>query len=461
MQDPYPENLDGYTLCTTFDYKWATLERPALEAADWTTHQFPMRPRSLWARWKSPDTIIGTRFGTTTSHALIDIDAGSDYHSPQGLQAVRDALEPIGLVRTLLIRSSFSGGWHLYIPLPERVSTFSLACALKHAVEAQGLTVQAGPLEIFPNIKPYARPWEITEYNGHRLPLQPGSGSCLLDSHTLAPTGGSLERFWWMWKFMAQAQDPEALAAALSQGRELQRQRKRRHTGKVASWQADLRRELEAGWTGPGQTNSILRAICTYGRVFEGLADEELALYIEQMAYTRPGYLDHCRHQHQLPQKAKAWSRWATRFYWPLGTTPQRQTTATSANDQKQADARQRIRQATLHLARLGKLAETASHRMRQICKAAHASAQTLYKNLELWHPQEWCVMPAVAGDAAIASGSNSDQGDRPKASSVGPLHTPAPQLRCRPMTLPPKTFTPQGEEGVPGGERGFPQAPD
>ena len=456
MFDPQPTDPTARRLTCLFDYKWKTIECPE-SGGDWQTNQYPMRPRSLWNRWQDAATIIGVRFGNQTAYAMVDIDVGSDYHNADGLKAIQEALEMSGLVRSVLVRSSWSGGWHLYYPLPELVSSFSLACSLKHTLEAQGIAVKAGQCEIFPNIKPYGRPWEITEYNGHRLPLQPGSGSCLLD-HNQNPTAGTLERFFWQWDFCTKAQDMELLGPALEQGRELQRKRKRERPGKVGQWLADLRAELETGWTGAGQTNSLLRAISTHGRVFEGLADDELAIYIEQMAYTRPGYHQHCSHQPQIPKKSQAWARWATKFYWPIGATSKREVLTISINDERRNDARHRIQQAVSHLAKVGQLKDTVSHRLAQLCQLAKTSAQTLYKNLDLWHPDQWCVIPQSEPVSSIKSNCDERQMNSLEPSPDGPLHTLAPLLRCRPMTDLPKNLLPRGGEGVLGGERGYPQ---
>lgn len=457
MFDPYPADPVARQLTALFSYKWQTIERPE-SGGDWKTNKYPMRPRSLWNRWQDAGTIIGVRFGNQTRYAMVDIDLGSDYHNTNGLRSIQEALELIGLVRSVLVRSSWSGGWHLYYPLPEHVSSFSLACLLKHTLEAQGIAVKAGQCELFPNIKPYGKPWEVTEYNGHRLPLQPGSGSCLLE-HNQNPTAGNLERFFWQWDFCSKAQDMELLLPALDQGRELQRKRKRERPGKVDRWLADLRLELETGWTGAGQTNSLLRAISTHGRVFEGLGDDELAIYIEQMAYSRPGYHDHCRHQAEISKKAKAWARWATRFYWPLGTAPKREVSSLNINDERQADARRRIQQAVSHLAKLGELAATVSHRLTQLCKLAHTSAQTLYKNRDLWHPDQWCVIPQPETVSAINETCKQNSSDPPKPPPDGPLHTLPPLLRCRTVRDLPKNLFLRGGEGVSGGERGYPQA--
>jgi hypothetical protein len=76
-----------------------------------------MRPRVLWNDWQDANTLIGVRFTHDTVYGLLDIDAGSDYCNPDGVAEIRAALETIGITRTVLTRSSWNGGLHLYIPL--------------------------------------------------------------------------------------------------------------------------------------------------------------------------------------------------------------------------------------------------------------------------------------------------------------------------------------------------------
>ncbi|MEM9806417.1 MAG: hypothetical protein AAF959_14165 [Cyanobacteria bacterium P01_D01_bin.56] len=461
LSDPMPNNEIGKRLCETFSYKWKTIDRPE-DGGEWITNSFPMRPRALWSRWQDAGVLVGVRFANQTSYAMLDIDAGGDYCNAESLDRIRESLETIGIVRTILLRSSWSGGWHLYCPLPAPVSTFKLACTLKHCLEAQDIKVRPGHCETFPNIKPYARKWEVTEYNGHRLPLQPGSGSALMD-HNLNPIAGSLERFFWQWDFCKQAQDMDLLIPALEQGRELQRKRRRSRAGKLERWAEDLRREIDLGWTGQGQTNGILKAIACYGRVFEGLADDELIVYTEQMALTRDGYQEWCRHQDAIAKKSRAWARWATRFWWPIGTEPK--TSAVSAveggnlNDERQLDARQRISQAITHLIKKGELPEGPTARIKALCTLARTSAQTLYKNLTLWHPEHWCVMPDGACDAVRSQSCNEKSTNPPEQLISEELHTLGGLLRCVPLTDAQKNLYPRGAGGGPGGERGYPQA--
>ncbi len=82
---------------------------------------------------------------------MIDIDADSAYLGQ--VDRIREALETIGIARTLIVQSSWSGGLHLYCPLPRPFPTFSVALAVATALEAQGLIIQPGQLEVFPNVK--------------------------------------------------------------------------------------------------------------------------------------------------------------------------------------------------------------------------------------------------------------------------------------------------------------------
>jgi hypothetical protein len=222
--EPLPADPTGQRLCEIFGhYPWnfirADLPDDATTKAAWTTvTTYPLRPSVLWNHWQDANQLIGVRFTHDTRYALLDLDAGGDYCTPEGVAQIRAALETIGITRTLLIRSSWSGGLHLYIPFAEWVNTFNLAVALKECLKAQGFRLKAGQLEIFPNVKAYGVQTFI-EYMGHRLPLQPGSGSCLLDD-ALNPIGSSLARFFWLWDGAAGHQDMDTLRHAMKIGRD-------------------------------------------------------------------------------------------------------------------------------------------------------------------------------------------------------------------------------------------------
>ncbi|MGG6242856.1 hypothetical protein ACQ4N7_30030 [Nodosilinea sp. AN01ver1] len=395
--EPLPADPTGQRLCEIFGhYRWnfirADLPDDATAKAAWTTvKDYPLRPRVLWNHWQDANQIIGVRFTHETRYALLDLDAGGDYCTAEGVAQIRAALETIGITRTLLLRSSWSGGLHLYIPFLELVNTFNLAVALKECFKVQGFRLQAGQLEIFPNVKAYGVQTFI-EYMGHRLPLQPGSGSCLLDDD-LNPIGNSLARFFWLWDGAAAHQDMDTLRHAMKIGRDNHRKRPKRRSHPVASWRHDLDAEITEGWTAYGQTNHLLKTIACYGRVFESLEGQALIDYTLRIALRCPGYEQYCRHQHEIERKVIAWARAVEGYYWPLGSTPTRDTrhpknTLVPFNQRQTEDAQYRIRAAYAELEQTGELPEQITARAIALARTAKVSQQTLYKHLSLWHPK-------------------------------------------------------------------------
>ncbi len=461
--DPMPRDPLGAELCKIFSYRWMTIEGKAEDtsAPNWKTiDNYPLRPRSLWLKWLDAKVLVGVRFSKLTGYFLIDIDAGSQYHSPEGITAVQDALETIGICRTIVMRSSWSGGIHIYCPLPEQLPTFDVACAIRYCLEAHELFIEPGQLETFPNTKSFGRSWlsEFVEYNAHRLPLQPGSGSVLLDDQ-LRPMGADLSKFLAQWKFAIAAQDSEAFEQALTHGRDQHRKRPQMRSHPVDEWRADLELDISEGWTGPGQTNALLKAIACYGRVFERLADEELAEYVQKMAITRPGFDRWCGHQFDIGRKAAAWARSATRFYWPLGEEPKRDKAAFDLNAERSEDAKSRIKSAVRWLEKKDLLPEEATARLRKVSQLAKASFKTLYKYLELWHPLKRCITDHTAGATAFFIINSTDPDKPPKPLKKGRLHTFTKLMKGVRVEAPLKKHFPPDREGGLGGEEGFPQA--
>lgn len=431
--DPLPGDPLGQQLCSIFGrYLWCAIEAAMPEDAnikpEWTTITgYPLRPRVLWNLWRDAKTLVGVRFTHETSYALIDIDAGSQHCNPEAIANIRAALETIGITRTLLLRSSWSGGLHLYIPFPEPVNTFNLAVALKECLKVQGFAVEAGQLEIFPNVKRWGNPaaQDFSEYNGHRLPLQPASGSCLLDDD-FNPLGDSLERFFWLWDGAAAHQDLDSLNQAMVVGRNNHRKRPRRRVQVAQSWRDDLEIEISEGWTGHGQTNSILKAIACYGVVFERLQGEALETYILRIATTRPGYETYCRHQADIQRRVTAWAKAAESYYWPLGSDPKRQgeihaEAPVQFNQQLSEAAQERIRATVQQLEKLGQLPEMITARAKAIASQGRIALRTLYKNLALWHPHHQepiaqMEIPEPERDSAISEEPCSDPPDPPES---------------------------------------------
>jgi hypothetical protein len=470
--EPLPADPTGQRLCETFGhYPWnfirADLPDDATAKPTWTTvSAYPLRPRVLWNYWQDAHQLIGVRFTHDTRYALIDLDAGGDYCTAAGVAQIRAALETIGLTRTLLIRSSWSGGLHLYIPFAELINTFNLAVALKECFKAQGFRLQAGQLEIFPNVKAYGVQ-TVIEYMAHRLPLQPGSGSCLLDD-ALNPIGNSLARFFWLWDGAASHQDMDTLRHAMKIGRDNHRKRPKRRSHPVENWRHDLDLEITEGWTNHGQTNHLLKTIACYGRVFEGLEGQALIDYTQRIAIHCPGYGQYCRHQHEIERKVTAWAKAVEGYYWPLGAPPSRDTSHPTNNlvsfNQRQSEAAQhRIHTAYAELAQAGDLPEQITARAKAIAQAAQVSQQTLYRHLSLWHPhhQKGVIDPveslSAAEEAISATLPKSPESPEIKELHPSEKYMKSGALRADDLGSDLNSFSP--ERGVRGDEQVFPQA--
>lgn len=472
--EPLPADPTGQRLCEIFGhYLWnvinAEMPEDATAKVEWTTVTgYPLRPRVLWDQWQDANQLIGVRFTHETYYALIDLDAGGAYSTAEGVAQIRAALETIGITRTLLIRSSWRNGLHLYLPFAELVNTFDLAVALKECLKAQGFQLKAGQLEIFPNVKAYGVT-SFTEYNAHRLPLQPGSGSCLLDD-ALNDLPCNLARFFWLWDGAAAQQDLDTLRDAMKIGRDNHRKRPQRRSQPVDTWRHDLDLEITEGWTAHGQTNHLLKTIACYGRVFEGLDGQALIDYILRIATRCPGYEQYCRHQHEIEARVIAWAKAAEKYYWPLGTTPSRESSAPKNNlvpfNQRQSeDAQHRIRTAYRELEQAGTLPEQITARAKAIAQTAHVSQQTLYKHLGLWHPyHQQGVINAETSFSADGEAILAKPCQLPEPLEDKGLH-PIAQI-MKGGALPqggvgsdPNSFTP--ERGVRGEESSFPQIPD
>ncbi len=196
--------------------------------------------------------VLGKRFGKFTNYLLIDIDIGSPFHPRNGgIEPILAAMESVGLCRYLIIRSSDSGGIHIYFPLAEPVSSWGLACAAHAALTAAGVKIGGGICELFPNRKAYN-----AEHNGHRLPLQ--DGSFVLDSDFRC-SGNSRAVFLQQWQHCTAGQNSEHLAELLTE--------KPLPVPKHIS-SSPL---PPIGWTNESQSNEVMKKLVNYG-------DRELGL---------------------------------------------------------------------------------------------------------------------------------------------------------------------------------------
>ncbi len=100
---------------------------------------------------------------------MLDIDSKSRYHNKKALEKLLAVLSAAGLSRSSLYRSSYSGGWHLYLFFDEAVNSADLRRQLLKLLTLNDFQPGKGQLEIFPH------PGGQGSLGlGLRLPLQPG-----------------------------------------------------------------------------------------------------------------------------------------------------------------------------------------------------------------------------------------------------------------------------------------------
>ena len=383
--------LAAQTFASFFPYSWNFIYAKIVDRTskpEWKTEtRYPITGRRLYDYWADPDTLIGVRFDNQTEYALIDIDKGSPYHpnnNHEKFKTVLQALEEIGLVRPLIVQSSHSEGLHIYYPLWQEVPSFGIACAIKACLQKNNCEIAAGVIETFPNTKKYD-----SEYNGHRLPLQ--TGSYQLDND-LQIIGRDLNQFVETWLTVQEHQDIDLLNQAIAEAKANYQPPK--DNRKTIQWREDLEKQIEAGWTGKGQSNQLLYYMGKYARVFMGCEEiEAIAEYITKTARAAAGFIKYCGDIKRLEQKAKDIAKWCIKHHFPFGSKKGEQTENESENTetqkaQKQAERLERIRTSVNELNKTGEMPETIRGMAQAIAKTAKVSVETLYDNKQLWHPE-------------------------------------------------------------------------
>ena len=397
------ENEERFTHWFNFPYQ--TIHKKNDDSKDWFTLNFRLSKEQIFKKWQNPETLIGLRFGRETNYGLIDVDHGSQYHNQAGLTAIKGALENFGINDTIPLRSSFSEGFHLLYFLPGKVNSYSLACLTEITLKEAGLEVKPGQLEIFPNVKSYSRE-NPTAFNGHRLPLQPGSGSYLLDDD-FQPYSNSIDTFLSQSYQCALSVDFDLLSELLSTARDRHKKIRRidpdnlvdlfsyKKTRDVKRWQAYIDTTM-AAWTSHGDSNIILGAITDKGRVFLGIDDEsELVDYILKTAIATPGYFEFCQHQNEIQAWAKRWARCGMKKRWPYGSRggngkPKNLSKGGPTNDEKTALTQLKLIECMTNLTDSRELASGVKAREKQLISLLGISRSTLWKPnyLSLWHPK-------------------------------------------------------------------------
>ncbi|MFQ4143964.1 hypothetical protein [Chlorogloeopsis sp. ULAP02] len=462
----------------------------------WRTIDHYLQPSQLWKLHQDKSKLVGLRFDDTTSYATIDLDFFGDYHNIESINRIKAALENIGIVDIIILQSSFSGGYHLILTFASPLPTFALACALEITLRNAGFILRQGHLEIFPNTKPYSAK-QITNYKAIRCPMQPGSGSFLLDDD-LQPISDSVSIFLDHCDRAASRQDLTKLKRVANKAKKqiTQERYRKQESADVAQWRANWEEIIAIGWTGLGQTNTLLQIFVGYGIVFLDLTGEELVEFCLSTAINAPGYSQYCRHQHEIEARVRHWVECTIRNKWYsayvsyperlLGTFTNTFAEAIAGirsihkpkdnvipfdrrqqqNWERSQQAQRRIQIVVRAIEWDGGLPAGATERARAIrAEYKHRfnktiSQETLQKHLHLWHPTRYILDPWAENSSNPYQSSNDGQFDSfqnsfPKQSAENPYqmenygHCFYMKVFCK--CLPPAADAPIGEQPAAG----------
>jgi hypothetical protein len=379
-----------------YDFIYASHPSPR-EKPDWRTEdRYPLSDRQLL----KGEQLYGVRFEKETQYFLLDIDTTSPYHptkAPLALERLLAALEPLGLLDSIICTSSDSGGLHVYFPLSHSFNSWKLSKAVSIAVENAGFKFNPGCLEIFPNPRSYVVEETPSLFNAHRIPLQ--MGSYVLNDE-LQPVSSSQTHFVRMWQFCQRRNqlNQTHVKRLLKQAKQVDY----RLSNKASKFLSDLDTEIDTGWTDRGQTNRLLGRITMRCFIFDHITEggnplegKALTERIVSVAIALPGYKDWCGHQHEIENRADEWARCIENsHYFPYGTQsgkykalkPDIETETIDWNQQRSQETQAKIIQAVQEMTEQGTLPERATARFKALLQFNIGGA-SLYRYRELWHP--------------------------------------------------------------------------
>ncbi len=463
-----------------------------------------INPRQIWRDWANPEKIIGLRFGKTTRYCVIDVDAGSRYHlnkSRTNWRSLFEALESIGIYSTVVVRSSESGGCHIYAFFDRPIPSFPLACLLREAFWQNGIEVSPGQVEIFPNRKTYGQV-EKTNYNGHRLPCQKGSfvdglaqypPNPYLTQTAETPQEQKIEEFLALAEISTTFNQTQAVEGNIAEGIEripsiqelaaiaCEAFKKSNYIkgngsykGRLKEWKEDIDTTLEQGFTDRGQTNQLLGVLGQLGRVFLGYDDEkQFAEFISDRASALPGFLQWCGHIAEIPQRALSWARSAIAHYYPAGTKAKKgqvsakhwETKHHPTNELRKQTARTKIQDAMALLSErpqgLPQGITARAKAIKEMCAQLWGgiSDRTLYQeeHKKLWHPKFTgeCKIPEPASDTEISPPQPEKPSQSPEPAPDKEFYTTPLYEGCETASLPARPSEAEARDGQSHSGRG------
>lgn len=377
-------NQNYLKLTQIFPHRWNWIIKKAEQT--WRTIEKFVSDETLIKIYQNPEEIIGVGFGQYTQYLMLDIDKNSPHHpnnDPTAIARIELRLYEIGLTENIKIQSSHSGGIHIYYPLKTKLKSYRVGKKITEYFEQCAIKVKNGELEIFPNKKngKYTNnSAEWTLYQRHRLPLQPQSGSYLLDNQyqpIILEGDSALEEFINQWEKI-EAQQEEVTFKTFLYGKIYKKSATRK------KMEAELEQQIMEGFTKDAETNDILLNLGRRIRIIYRIGGIELRDKMIETVTSMKGYIEYCGHQEEILQRCQDVARWAEKKFPLQGVKNKQDLPKPKTNNKiKAQEALSRIVEG-LQLA-LMKTYYSIKEFVEYVCSLAKCSAKTLYKYQKLW----------------------------------------------------------------------------
>lgn len=302
-----------------------TAKVPEFGKPEWTKLKYPLDPPVFWKYYIDPNKLVGKRFRRTTNYGLADIDINSSLHPSRNLERFNMllfVLKKLGIEEVIIVRSSNSGGYHIYFFFSKEIETYLLAIALRLELEKAGFTIKGGELEIFPNTKSYSKD-KFTLYQAHRMPLQTGS----VFLNVFGKMSNDLLEFIDQAETSKKKNDITKLRRKCKQHHKQWNQRrfkqmKQPYSTKALEFEEHLLTQIQQGFTDDAQTNDFIKTVVTDGIIFKGLDGDELLEYVINTTRNASGYQQYCGHKKDLKRRGKDWIKCGKKMYIPYKKKP-------------------------------------------------------------------------------------------------------------------------------------------
>ena len=279
------------------------------------------------------------------------------------------------------------------------MSAWGIACAAHAALAAAGVRVAGGVCELFPNKKAFN-----AEHNGHRLPLQ--RGSFILDDDFRC-IGNEKTSFLQQWQHCLAGQDEALLADVL------------------AEKPLPIPKRIAVGslppiaWTGPGQSNEVMKQLVNYGDRYLGLKTiPALEDWIVVVAPQLSGFEQFASEESKNDLTRKNWAyRWAKSHFKSV-----RQYTAQSSFDHNAVVAAEALERL---MVALGKVVIVGKLGIKKLWKALSEISKELFGvgfSWGLFQKHRKLILAKVGSSCNVGLSKGNEEG---KNSSSPELATP------------------------------------